>query len=154
MLLQHHALGLGLSFYGPQSVGATRRRAQLRAIDWFLFPLAYFVTSILSILGALLNVTGTLPSSQVLDNVGFALLACSGWIDVALFVVARNTLIVRRTGAGTAANGMNGMGRSGIHATTHHTTFLDLDPADLQHELQQRSGSAHPKAGAEDEFEG
>ncbi|KAJ6523947.1 hypothetical protein DFH09DRAFT_1096443 [Mycena vulgaris] len=54
MLLQHHALGLGLSFYGPQSVGATRRRAQLRAIDWFLFPLAYFVTSILSILGALL----------------------------------------------------------------------------------------------------
>ncbi|KAJ6466648.1 hypothetical protein DFH09DRAFT_1224186 [Mycena vulgaris] len=34
--LQHHALGLGFSFYGPQSVGCYAAAGALRAIDWFL----------------------------------------------------------------------------------------------------------------------
>ncbi|KAJ7105622.1 hypothetical protein C8R44DRAFT_329964 [Mycena epipterygia] len=220
--LQHHVMGFGFSFYGPQSVGCYAAAGALRALDWFLalpiialialvmmlllyigtymhilgvfrrnsngnwsffhkksttqdlsnasgsgpwsnhppsevtvskqaravaqkmllFPVAYFLTSFLSILGALLNVSGVLASSQILDNVGFALLASSGWIDVLLFVVTRNSLLIRRS-VNTTTNA-----RSQIHVTTHQTTFLDLDAA---YELQQRSAAASGKSGAEHE---
>ncbi|KAJ7662340.1 hypothetical protein B0H17DRAFT_1212031 [Mycena rosella] len=63
-----------------------------------------------------------------------------GWIDVMLFVLTRNTLIVRRTR--TASTNM----RSGINVTTHQTMFVDLDPADSQYELQQRSPHGQLKA--------